>query len=206
MNNRLRLLRKIVDLTLVQFGERIGIDGASISTWESGRQKIPAARQEKICAEFGVNPEWLANGTGEIFTPPVDEERLERLEAILSAGDTMNGRLHILRKKLGLTNAEFGARLGIFGSGISEYENGRRPIPKSRVKQICLEFGVRPAWFERGQGRMFEAKPRSKPSAKKLDAAAQVAGDALDALPTDIRNLALRLTKRVLDAKAKDTE
>lgn len=66
MNERIKKLRKVLDLTQQEFGDRIGIKRNSVALIESGRntseQTIFA-----ICREFNVREEWLREGTGEMF-------------------------------------------------------------------------------------------------------------------------------------------
>lgn len=66
MNKRIRKLRKTLDLTQQEFGERIGMKQNTIALIEGGRntsdQTIFA-----ICREFNVNEEWLRDGSGDMF-------------------------------------------------------------------------------------------------------------------------------------------
>lgn len=70
----------------------------------------------------------------------------------------MNGRIKELRKLLKLSQDEFGARLGITGSGVSNLENGRRGITEQMAKSICREFGVEYIWLKEGVGEMFTTR------------------------------------------------
>ncbi len=67
MNERIKQLRKNLDLTQQEFSERIGIKRNTIATYESGRNEPIDAVISLICREFNVNEEWLRNGTGEMF-------------------------------------------------------------------------------------------------------------------------------------------
>lgn len=69
MNERIKKLRKHLDLTQKEFGERIGIKGNTIANYELGRNAPIDAVVSLICREFDVNEEWLRNGTGEMFKP-----------------------------------------------------------------------------------------------------------------------------------------
>ena len=68
-NTRIKKLRKTLDLTQREFGERIGMKANTVTMIEKGRgtseQTIKA-----ICREFRVNEEWLRTGAGEMFLPP----------------------------------------------------------------------------------------------------------------------------------------
>lgn len=69
MNERIKKLRKYLDLTQKEFGERIGIKGNTIANYELGRNEPIDAVVSLICREFNVSEEWLRNGTGEMFKP-----------------------------------------------------------------------------------------------------------------------------------------
>lgn len=67
MNNRIKKLRKELDLTQQKFGAAISVKGNTVAQWESGRNDPPDSSITFICREFNVNEEWLRNGTGEMF-------------------------------------------------------------------------------------------------------------------------------------------
>lgn len=67
MNKRIKKLRREMDLTQEKFGARIGVKGNTVAQWESGRNDPPDSAIAFICKEFGVNEEWLRDGTGEMF-------------------------------------------------------------------------------------------------------------------------------------------
>jgi transcriptional regulator with XRE-family HTH domain len=68
----------------------------------------------------------------------------------------MKDRLKQLRKTLGLTQGEFGEKIGMTDASISHMEAGRSAISKQNVRLICLTFGVREDWLEKGQGDMMD--------------------------------------------------
>ena len=69
MNERLKRLRKTLDLTQQEFADRIGIKRNSFANYETGRNTPIDAIIISICKEFNVNEEWLRNGTGDMFLP-----------------------------------------------------------------------------------------------------------------------------------------
>ena len=73
MNERIRLLRKQLGLTLEKFGEHLGVSKVAISRIENGINNVTDQISRSICREFNVNEEWLRNGTGEMFVVPEDE-------------------------------------------------------------------------------------------------------------------------------------
>ena len=69
MNERLKRLRKTLDLTQQEFADKIGIKRNSFANYETGRNTPIDAIIVSICREFNVNEEWLRFGTGDMFMP-----------------------------------------------------------------------------------------------------------------------------------------
>lgn len=69
IGNRIKKLRKMLDLTQQKFGERIGIKGNTVAQYELGRSEPIDAVFSLICREFNVSEEWLRTGEGEMFRP-----------------------------------------------------------------------------------------------------------------------------------------
>ena len=64
----------------------------------------------------------------------------------------MNERFKEVRKTLGLTQSEFGKRLGISNTAISKIEKGENNVSESNIISICREFGVNEEWLRTGVG------------------------------------------------------
>ena len=70
----------------------------------------------------------------------------------------MNERIKSIRLKLGLTQSEFGEKIGISQNYVWMIEKGDR-VPSDRtVADICRVFNVDPCWLETGEGEMFRAE------------------------------------------------
>ena len=69
IGERIKQLRKSLDLTQKEFGDRIGVKPNTIGTYEIGRNAPIDAVISLICREFGVSEEWLRTGDGEMFAP-----------------------------------------------------------------------------------------------------------------------------------------
>lgn len=74
MNERIKELRKRLNLTQQQFADRLGIKRNTIANYEIGRNAPVDTVLSLICREFSVNEEWLRNGTGEMFAPDAGDE------------------------------------------------------------------------------------------------------------------------------------
>ena len=64
-------------------------------------------------------------------------------------------RIKYLRKQLGLTQEEFGEKLGIKGNTVTGYERGSRTPSESLINYICLVFNVNQTWLRTGEGVLF---------------------------------------------------
>ena len=67
----------------------------------------------------------------------------------------MNTRIKDLRKHLGLTQSEFGEKIGLKGNTITNYENNLRTPSDAVIYSICREFNVSERWLRTGEGEMF---------------------------------------------------
>lgn len=77
-NERVRILRKELGLTLEKFGEVFGVKKDAISKIENGRVNLTEQMSKAICREFHVSEDWLENGKGDMFLP---QDRQEQLKA-----------------------------------------------------------------------------------------------------------------------------
>lgn len=102
MHERIKKLRKALDLTQREFGERIGVKPNTIATYEIGRNQPIDAVISLICREFNVNEEWLRTGEGEMFVKlPKNESLAAQIEKFLQGGtDSFRERLVSLLLRL----------------------------------------------------------------------------------------------------------
>lgn len=64
----------------------------------------------------------------------------------------MNERIKKIRKDNGMTQTEFGLRIGVKGNTITNYETGLRNPSDAIIKAICREFGINELWLRTGEG------------------------------------------------------
>lgn len=79
MNERIRKLRRILDLTQQEFADRLGIKRNTIANYESGRNEPIDAVISLICREFNISEEWLRTGEGEMFVQKTEDEEIADL-------------------------------------------------------------------------------------------------------------------------------
>ena len=79
MNDRIKQVRKALNLKQDEFGAKIGISNTAVSKWEKGENSVPDSAILSICREFGVNETWLRTGAGDMFRPRSREAELGAL-------------------------------------------------------------------------------------------------------------------------------
>lgn len=74
-------------------------------------------------------------------------------------------RIKATRKQLGMSQAEFGKRLGVSRDSINDIENDRLKKPEQKeplYRLICAEFDVSEQWLRTGEGEMFAQLSRDE--------------------------------------------
>ena len=95
MNERIKKLRKSLDLTQQCFADRIGVKRNTIANYEIGRNEPVDSVLSLICREFRVNEHWLRTGEGEMFLPKSRNEELLAFVEQLAGSDSNDIRLKI---------------------------------------------------------------------------------------------------------------
>ena len=80
---RIREVRKALNLTLEKFGEQIGVGKSTISDLENGRRSLSEHMTKSICREFHVDYIWLTTGEGEMFVES-DDDFYSRIDQIMA--------------------------------------------------------------------------------------------------------------------------
>jgi transcriptional regulator with XRE-family HTH domain len=80
----------------------------------------------------------------------------------------MKERLRQIRKVLGLSQAEFGKKIGMSNVAVSYMELGRTALSEQNIRLICLSFGVREEWFRTGRGDMLDEEAALSAGEKRL--------------------------------------
>ena len=83
MNERLKKLRKELDMTQQEFADSIGIKRSTMATYESGRNEPIDAVISLICKQHGVNENWLRTGEGEMFEELTEQQKILKYTALL---------------------------------------------------------------------------------------------------------------------------
>lgn len=65
---RVKELRKTLNLSQEAFGKKVGVQKSAISKIEKGENGLKEQLAKLICSEFNVDYFWLTEGKGEMFT------------------------------------------------------------------------------------------------------------------------------------------
>lgn len=71
-------------------------------------------------------------------------------------GFDLEKRIKQIRKENGLTQVDFGKRIGVKGNTVTNYETGSRKPTDAVILSICREFNVKEKWLRTGNGEMYE--------------------------------------------------
>lgn len=67
IGDRIKLLRKEMNLTQAEFANKIGLKQAAIGLFENGTRNVTDRNIMSICEAFGVNEDWLRTGQGNMY-------------------------------------------------------------------------------------------------------------------------------------------
>lgn len=87
MNERIKRVREIENMTLTRFSEHIGISVSGLRKLESGENNPSERTIRAICSEFHVSRTWLETGEGEMYVERSREDELAALFADFFADD-----------------------------------------------------------------------------------------------------------------------
>lgn len=88
MKDRIKKIRKELDLTQQKFAEKLGVKRNTIAMYEMGKTTPSDQTLRSIIREYNINEKWLLSGSGEMFRAS-PSEALDALadEYGLSHGD-----------------------------------------------------------------------------------------------------------------------
>ena len=95
MKDRIKKIRKELDLTQQKIADRLGIQRNTITMYEMGKTVPSEAIILSICREFNVNEQWLRDGTGEMF---IEQTRDEQIATFI--GDMLKDEKESFKRRL----------------------------------------------------------------------------------------------------------
>ncbi len=109
MNERLKDLRKILNLTQQEFADKLGISRSNIATYETGKSNLGDSVISLICREFSVNEQWLRTGNGEMLLPADRNTDIAKLtkQLLNEESDSFKNRFVSMLANLSVEEWEF---------------------------------------------------------------------------------------------------
>ena len=98
MKDRIRALRKALDMTQKEFAEKIGLKRNSVASYEIGKNHPMDTVIKSICREFNVNEDWLRTGEGEMFIQLPEEDEVAAYVSDLLEDDGENPLYLIIKE------------------------------------------------------------------------------------------------------------
>ncbi len=166
---RLRILRAALGLTQNEFAEKLNVPRNTIGGYEAGKCNPSSAAVNNICREFGVNESWLRTGDGNMLASDSASEIGERVKQA--------------RLSLDLTQAKFGAGIGLKQNSIALIERGDRNLSNQAIISICREYGINENWLRTGKGKMMSG------NYEESDIVAMFENDSTDGIENRIKQV-----------------
>ena len=150
LSQRIRMLRELLGLSQNEFASKINRTSNFIAQIESGRSNISEKTKISICTTYHINPDWLNNGTGEIFKPGFTPPPFDK------AG--IPSRIKTVRQKLNMTQDEFAKMIDCSKSQLTSVEVGRVNPSNQWIAKLARSANVNISWLLSGKGDIFTEK------------------------------------------------
>lgn len=148
LGERIKKIRKTLDLTQQNFSKQIGTTQNSLTGYETGRRNPSSSVINNICKTFNISEHWLRNGEGEMFTsePVFDLEEyvkqhgatyveIEILKAYFDLDANVRGKLlQHFQNKLSAINSI--ANISISAESIDTRPRDEKPVKDWTDKDI----------------------------------------------------------------------
>jgi len=85
MDERLKQLRKALNMTQQEFADGIGISRGNIASYEVGKNATSNAVIALICRQYNVNEHWLRTGEGDMFIKMTRNDEISQFVGQLMA-------------------------------------------------------------------------------------------------------------------------
>lgn len=96
LGERIKKVRKSLDLTQQKFASQIGTTQNNIASYEIGRREPSAAAVNNICKTFNVSETWLRTGDGEMFIKRTRNDELTTFVNELLSEETPDFRRRLV--------------------------------------------------------------------------------------------------------------
>lgn len=112
-NERIRAIRKTLNLTMEEFSKPLGVGRSAISNIESGTRGVTEQVRVAIIRAYNVNEQWLKTGEGEMFIVKSESDKLAELFAELMCKPVDDEERQLAESYAALTKEERKQLVGI---------------------------------------------------------------------------------------------
>lgn len=99
---RIQKIRAYKEMTLEEFGKKIGVDKSSLSKIEKGKRNLTKQQLNSICIVYGVSEEWLKTGNGQMLSDcSLADELKEKIDSFIPMEEE-DFRLRLVRMILAM--------------------------------------------------------------------------------------------------------
>ncbi len=108
MKDRIKKLRKELDLTQQEFADQLKVPRNTIAGYEVGKSNPSDAAINNLCRTFNVNETWLRDGTGEMFVEmDVEDQKISAFMKDILKADKKSFRRRIISGLSALDSEEW---------------------------------------------------------------------------------------------------
>lgn len=107
MKDRIKKLRKELDMTQQKFADRLGVKRNTVGQWECGINSLTDQVVTSICREFNVNEDWLRNGKEPMFIEINKEDQLMTWAARVLKDESDSFKRRFVNMLMSLTEDEW---------------------------------------------------------------------------------------------------
>ena len=129
MHERIKQLRKVLNLSQESFSSKLNISRSHFAMIENGSKNITDRVFSDICREFNVNEEWLRHATGEMFIQNInntqggiymDNELLNILKSIQTKIDSIENKVTSIEERMDKGFNDLSHRMDEISQGIGK--------------------------------------------------------------------------------------
>lgn len=145
IGNRIKVLRKELNLSQVAFGKKLGVSRDVINNAELERAAISQPFIKAISSEYSVNEKWLISGEGDIFKE-TNESILDKLK---NKYDLSNLEFTLLKEYLKLDKRQREVFENYFDNVIKAQSNVDVNNTENEIEKYIKELPDTPNEFEK---------------------------------------------------------
>lgn len=97
MKDRIKQIRKEINLTQQEFADKLGISRSTVATYEVGKSEPSDAAISLMCKTFNINEQWLRYGEGEKSCSLTREQEIANIVAVLFQEEEASFRFRVVK-------------------------------------------------------------------------------------------------------------